>query len=51
MFNSNRGPDVAPLRDIQLQNLSDIDFDLSRSLKVICDGAIGLPNYGFLLLV
>ena len=28
-------------------NLSDLDTDLSRSLKVKCDGAIGLPMYGF----
>ncbi len=32
-----------------LQNLSDLDFDLSMSLKVNCDGVIGLPIYGFLL--
>ncbi len=35
----------APLRDIWLRNLSDIEFDLSNSLKVKCDGAIGLPIY------
>ena len=29
---------------------SDLDFDLSRSLKVKCDGVIGLPIYGFLLM-
>ena len=34
----------------RLQNLSDIDFDLLRSLKVKCDGVIGLPMYGFLLI-
>ena len=33
-----------------LRNLSDLDFDLSRSLKVKCDGVIGLPIYGFLLM-
>ncbi len=32
------------------QNLSDLDFDLSRSLKVKCDSAIGLPIYAFLLM-
>ncbi len=32
-----------------LQNLSDVDFDLSRSLKVKCDSVIGLPIYGFLV--
>ena len=31
MFNSNIGPTQAPLRDIRLRNLSDLDFDLSRS--------------------
>ncbi len=30
--------------------MSDLDFDLSRSLKVKCEGAIGLPIYGFLLM-
>ncbi len=30
MFNSNRGLNWAPLRDISLQNLGDLDFDLSR---------------------
>ncbi len=34
MFNSNIWPNLAPLRDIRLQNLSDHYFDLSRSLKV-----------------
>ena len=29
--------------------MSDIDFDLSMSLKVICDSVIGLPIYAFLL--
>ena len=29
---------------------SNLDFDLSRSLKVKYDGAIGLPMYGFLLI-
>ena len=28
----------------------DLDFDLSRSLKVKCDGVIRLPIYGFLLM-
>ncbi len=39
---------LAPLQDIRLRNLSDLEFDLSRSLKVICD-VIGLPIYAFLL--
>ncbi len=28
MFNSNIGPNMAPLREVRLQNLSDLDFDL-----------------------
>ncbi len=50
MFNSNMGPNYAPLRDIRLQNVGDVDFYPSRSLKVKCDGAIGLTIYGFLLM-
>ncbi len=50
MFNTNVGPKEAPLRDIRLQNLGDLEFDLSRSLKVKGDVAIGLPIYGFLLM-
>ncbi len=52
MFNSNIGPNWAPLRDISLvslQNPSDLDFDLSRSLKVKSNGSVGLPIYDFLL--
>ncbi len=33
-----------------LQNVSDLEFDLSRSLKVKCEGAIRLTIYGFLLM-
>ncbi len=51
MVNSNIGPNSAPLRDIRLWNLCDIDFDLSWSIKVKSDGVIGLPIYGFLLMV
>ncbi len=40
---------TTPSRDRRLPNLSDLDFDLSRSLKgklrVKYDGAIGLPIY------
>ncbi len=50
MVNSNIWPNSAPLWDIRLCNLSDLDFDLSRSLKVKCEGANGLPIYGFLLM-
>ncbi len=41
MFNRNIWPNSAPLQDVMLRNLSDLDFDLSRSLKVECDGIIG----------
>ncbi len=45
MFNINIGPNKAPLLDISLQNLGDLEFDLSRSLKVESNGAIGAPLY------
>ncbi len=32
-----------------LQNLGDLEFDLSRSLKVKSNGAVGLSIYDFLL--
>ena len=50
MFNSNMGPNWALLQDIRLQNLRDVDVDPSRSLKVKCEGAIGLSIYGSLLM-
>ena len=50
MVNSNIGPNSAPFRDMKLRNLSDLDFDLSRSPKVYCLGAIGLPIHGFLFM-
>ncbi len=43
-------PYYALLQDIVLQNLSYLDFNLSRSLRVKCDSAIGLPIYTFLLM-
>ncbi len=46
MFNSNIWPNSASLQDIRLRNLSDHNFDLSRSLKVKCD-VIGLAIHGF----
>ncbi len=48
MFNSNIGPNSAPLQDIGLQNLSELEFDPSRSLKFECDGVIGFSIYDFL---
>ncbi len=32
-----------------LDHFLHLNFDLSRSLKVKCDGGIGLPIYDFLL--
>ncbi len=49
MFNSTIWPNSAPLRDIRLINRSDLELDLSRSLKVKCYGNTGLLMYGFLL--
>ncbi len=51
MVNCNLWPNSAPLRVIRHYNLSDPEFDLSRSLKVKCHGVIGLIIYGFLLFV
>ncbi len=50
MFNANIWSNSAPLQDTKLRNLSDIHYDLSRSLKVKCDGVIGLSIYGFLFI-
>ena len=51
MVNSNIWPNLTRLQDIRLCNPFDLDFDLSRSLKVKTDGVIGLAIYGFLLMV
>ena len=51
MVNSNIGPNSAPLRDIRHWNPSDLNFDLSRPLKVKSDDVIALATYGFLLMV
>ena len=40
-----------PCRSPSTQNQSDLDFDLSRSLKVKSDDVIGLTIYSFLLMV
>ena len=39
------------MRDIRPQNLGDVEFDLSGSLKVKSNSAVDLPIYGFLLMV
>ncbi len=43
-------PNSAALQDIRHGNLSDLESDLSSSLKVKCDGAIGLFIYDSLLM-
>ncbi len=48
MLNSNIWPNSAPLQDIRLPNQSDLELDLSRSLKVKCDDGIRLAIDGFL---
>ncbi len=51
MVNSNIGPNSPPLRLISLWNLDDLDFDLSRLLRVRSDGVNGLTIYAFLLII
>ena len=51
MFNSNIWLNSAHLQDIKLQNLNDLDFDLSMSLKVKCNGAIGLAHMVYSILM
>ena len=51
MFNGSIWPNSAPLQDTSLQNVSDLEFDLSRSLKVRCDSVIGLPIYMYAFLL
>lgn len=36
--------------NVSLHNVGDLDFDLSRSLKVKCDAAVGLPIYDLVLM-
>ncbi len=43
VYNDNIWPNSARLRDVRLQNLNDLDFDLSMSLKVKFTCAVGLP--------
>ncbi len=47
MVNSNIWRNIVPLRDTAPQNVSDLEFDLSKSIKAKCDGGIGLPIYDF----
>ena len=46
---SNIWTNSAPSRDIRLRNLSGLDFDLSRSLRVKHDSVIGRSIYSFIL--
>ena len=50
MFHCNIRPNSAPLRDIMLQNLCDLESDISKSLKLKGDNVIGLSLYAFLLM-
>ncbi len=50
VFKGNTWLDSAPLREIILQRVNNVEFDLSRSLEVKCAGAIGLTIYAFLLM-
>ena len=50
MFNSSIWLNSAPLQDIRLPSLSDLEFGLSRSLNVKCDSVIGIPIYVSLLI-
>ena len=45
IFNSNLWPNSARLQDVRLRNLRDLEFDLSRSLKVKCGSVIELYAY------
>ncbi len=40
---------MAPLQDITVKNMSDIDFHLSTSIKVKCFVQLESPKYDFLL--
>ena len=47
--NSKYMPICSILQDIATQNMHDLEFDPSRSLKVKVDGAIRKPTYDFRL--
>ncbi len=49
MFNSDIWPNLALFEDVRLQKKSELEFDVSRSLEVKSDSAIGLPTCSFLL--
>ncbi len=41
---------IAPLRDIRLQNLINLDFESSMLLKFKRESVFGLPTYAFLFM-
>ena len=49
MVNSNIGPNLAPVQDIRLCNLGELDFDLSMPLNVKSNGAVGLSIYELII--
>ncbi len=50
MFNIYIWPNSATLRDIRYQNVSDLDIDLPRSLKVKCNCNNGIHMYALILI-
>ncbi len=51
IVDSDKWPNAIPLRNIRLRYLIGLDFDLSRSLNIKSNGAVGLHKYNFLLSV
>ncbi len=49
MFNRNIGPNLAPVLNTSLHNMSDLVFDLSMSLEIKSNGS-DCPRYDFLLM-
>ncbi len=49
VLNGNIWNKAAPLRDENLQNLSDFVVNRSSSLKVKSDGVVGSPKYDFIV--
>ncbi len=45
----NIGAKSPHVRYMRSQNLNDLQFDLSMSVKINSDDAVGLPIYNFLL--
>ncbi len=49
MANSNIGFNLAPLRDMTLWNLSDLDFDLSRPIVMVSFDSPHMVSYSWLI--